>query len=1402
MKKTFSIIISLKQAGGQILERLTQGATALSRDLTALGKIESFRKMKTDLRDTEKAWKDAQTRVAELGREISETDRPTKRLVAAFNQSQKSARRAKNAFEKQRLTLHNLRQELAGAKINTKGLSRAQNDLKKKTSKAARSVGVLSKALARTRATLGRAKTASRAFNKEIGKGHKAVQYFSGSMVTAFGGLGAGVLVSGLFRAGTSVQRLNRAFEAIKGSSAAAKEELDFVRKVSKDLGQEFYAAAGSYKGLAAAAKDTNLEGRESRKIFTAVMEASTALGLSADQTSGSLYAISQMISKGNVSAEELRQQLGERLPGAFQLASQAMGVSTSELNKMLERGEVLAADMLPRLADVLHKKFGQAAKDASQDATQSLNRFVTAWVDIKNRIASSGFLEVAVKYLNQMAAALKDPVVIERIKSWSEGFFRMVDGLIRVTAEYRNFILAVVGGLVAVKVISSLNTGFVGLNAALLAMGGQTIPQYIASLKYAVVSTKAFEVGVQRMKLAFKGFLPILAAFSAGWMVGKWLNQFDVVKKAGIALAGGLTTAFLRIKKAWVWLTGGDADAVQREIERTKQIFAEMFAEIGKGAEKTAHTVSGSQQEALESMAWAAQQSAVQVEKSATQMAAAVRKSTKEIKAQFTDWKVGDIQGLEKIGADLLELVETGKLTRDQLKKALQEAFADIPTDKLDELQISMQAAFGNMANEADLAGLAMEASLDAALKKLGVDVVKATTGVSEAATIARHALMAVAESGKASAEIISAAFDETLTKMKDPKEFEALKEALQGLGDASIITNQQLSDFSSKLDKAAENAGKTKKEVKDLAKAEQEAAEVLRSTCPAREQTVASVKNYSGAIGQAKSKTREYIQASKAAEGVDRDRIEQAERHARSLRIQAEAIQGTAKAELARFKVARREYNQRKQALAQAREYLRQLLLSRTASQEELQAAKARVQALSDQFEASRRNVEQQEKVARAAFKAAAAFKKEAKSAKEAADALGEVAKSGKEASSTSTITVINDAATAFRELEQMSRGAADEIRGMFDYLSQKKEIPEVDLSSLESVDAKLHELAARIVQADQTLRDRWSHLDGIHTGLGRSLNKMWQALHDQEVAALNVMQSILSEAKQVEGLRRQLEGLDMAAGNAYQTALSSVALFNDQASASAGAIINLINQSETAIDRVQYLDENQLDGLRQGIEAAKDKLVELVSQAMAAVHALAGVNRTLQDQIDREQGNLAALEQRRYEDQLRQIEELHEKAGGLDEEEYRRAVRLAEQLHQLKMQQIEERRQSEAQAETEAQARQQDNLPEVTSSAEPASVPASKTNRNSLLSSIEFPSLVPKIQAGLESLAQNLNFSLPDLNLNSPELPAGQTIKPAKVVEVRLKHDNGQSATAMVDENQVDSFLGILETAGLRA
>lgn len=229
--------------------------------------------------------------------------------------------------------------------------------------------------------------------------------------------------------AGVSMQKMLNTLDVATGNSA---KSMEFLRAEAERLGLDLETSATSFAKIAAAARGTSLEGAEVERIFTAISTASTAMGLSADQTQGALRALEQMISKGNVQAEELRGQLGERLPGAFQLAAKAMGKTTQELNKMLDNGEVLAADLLPKLATVLLDDFGEGAQTASSQAQAQFNRLSTSIFELNASIAKSGVIDT----ISDVASSFADAA------TWAKEFFDTLstDQMTKAEEELKSF--------------------------------------------------------------------------------------------------------------------------------------------------------------------------------------------------------------------------------------------------------------------------------------------------------------------------------------------------------------------------------------------------------------------------------------------------------------------------------------------------------------------------------------------------------------------------------------------------------------------------------------------------------------------------------------------------------------------------------------------------------------------------------------------------------------------------------------------------------------------------------------------------------------------------------------------------------------------------------------------------
>lgn len=100
------------------------------------------------------------------------------------------------------------------------------------------------------------------------------------------------------------------------------------------------------------------------------------------------------------VSSEELRRQLGERLPGAVNMMAQALGVTVTELQKMLKAGSIASADALPKFAKVLEERFGPGLEQASRRAGNNIQKFQNQVTHFLETVANSGLMdELAVQF-------------------------------------------------------------------------------------------------------------------------------------------------------------------------------------------------------------------------------------------------------------------------------------------------------------------------------------------------------------------------------------------------------------------------------------------------------------------------------------------------------------------------------------------------------------------------------------------------------------------------------------------------------------------------------------------------------------------------------------------------------------------------------------------------------------------------------------------------------------------------------------------------------------------------------------------------------------------------------------------------------------------------------------------
>ena len=191
------------------------------------------------------------------------------------------------------------------------------------------------------------------------------------------GGLGLMGLVSRMKDVARETSRALTALKNVSGGTALLADNLRFLNNLAKQYGIEINTLTMNYAKFKAAGDSVGMTIKDQRKIFEATSRAAVAYGMSAEDTNLTFLAITQMMSKGKISSEELRRQLGERLPIAMAAMAKAAGVPINKLDDLLKRGKLMSAEVLPKFADALNEMIPNVNTD---NLETSINRLQNAF--------------------------------------------------------------------------------------------------------------------------------------------------------------------------------------------------------------------------------------------------------------------------------------------------------------------------------------------------------------------------------------------------------------------------------------------------------------------------------------------------------------------------------------------------------------------------------------------------------------------------------------------------------------------------------------------------------------------------------------------------------------------------------------------------------------------------------------------------------------------------------------------------------------------------------------------------------------------------------------------------------------------------------------------------------------
>jgi len=213
------------------------------------------------------------------------------------------------------------------------------------------------------------------------------------------------------FSAQLKLQR--EALRLVIGDTEKYNKAQKFLQKTSKELAIPQNLITRQFTSLTASVTGAGKSVADAEEVFRAIASGIRGTGGSLEDMRAAMVATSQVFSKGKVSAEELRQQLGERLPGAFTLFADSMNLMPKDLDKALEQGKVTLDDFMG-FAEHLFDKYGENAKILADSPAAAGDRLTTAMTELKDNVGQllqpigSEFQDTFTKIVEAINPAIK----------------------------------------------------------------------------------------------------------------------------------------------------------------------------------------------------------------------------------------------------------------------------------------------------------------------------------------------------------------------------------------------------------------------------------------------------------------------------------------------------------------------------------------------------------------------------------------------------------------------------------------------------------------------------------------------------------------------------------------------------------------------------------------------------------------------------------------------------------------------------------------------------------------------------------------------------------------------------------------------------------------------------------
>ena len=253
------------------------------------------------------------------------------------------------------------------------------------------------------------------------------------SLNTAIGVFGAGALAKGFTDTAASMDKTLTLLKRLEGPGEQARASFEWLLKFG-----EKNAAVANIEQFQQAFVRLKVAGLDpAAGSLQSLTNAVAAFGGSSEDLQKASVAIFQMAGKNAINMEELRQQLGERVPTAMKIMARELGITVEQLNKFTETAVLTgknATTALQALFRGFEKDYGGAAKDLASTWTGMVNQLLVKWDVFKIKVMDSGPFARMKEQLAELIRWLNSPAGMKKMDQWAEDFGSKLEGLLNYT--------------------------------------------------------------------------------------------------------------------------------------------------------------------------------------------------------------------------------------------------------------------------------------------------------------------------------------------------------------------------------------------------------------------------------------------------------------------------------------------------------------------------------------------------------------------------------------------------------------------------------------------------------------------------------------------------------------------------------------------------------------------------------------------------------------------------------------------------------------------------------------------------------------------------------------------------------------------------------------------------------